>query len=82
MGIFRTRTPAPEETERRELLDAIAETRRAIEVARGAFENTCEPELVDATAFEIKALEARYSYLLRLAREQGYMGDTVFKTLR
>ena len=82
MAIFKTKEPTPEEIERRELLGAIAETRRAIELARTAFENTSEPELVDATAFEIKALEARYSYLLRLAREQGCDNFTVFKTLR
>ncbi len=82
MAIFKAKEPTREELERRELLDAMAETRRAIEAARNGFENTCEPELVDAAAFEIKALEARYSYLLRLARESGCEARAAFKPLR
>ncbi len=82
MGIFRMREPTAEELSRRELLDAIADVRRDMEVARNGFQNASEPELVDAAAFEIKALEARYSYLLRLAREEGCEVTAAFKTLR
>ncbi len=82
MGIFRMREPTAEELSRRELLGAIADVRRDIEVARNGFQNASEPELVDAAAFEIKALEARYSYLLRLAREEGCEVTAAFKTLR
>ena len=81
-GIFKTRAPAPEEEERRELLDALADTKHSLEAARLSFEFVCEPELVDATAFEIKALEARYSYLLRRVREEGYDNQPAFKPLR
>ncbi len=82
MGIFRMREPTAEELSRRELLGAIADVRRDMEVARNGFQNASEPELVDAAAFEIKALEARYSYLLRLAREEGCEVTAAFKTLR
>ena len=82
LGIFKLRAQDSEEDERRELMEALADTKRSLEVARESFEFAREPELVDATAFEIKALEARYSYLLRLVREQGYDNQPAFKPLR
>lgn len=82
LGIFKLRAPAPEEDERRELFEALADTKRSLEVARESFEFAREPELVDAAAFEIKALEARYSYFLRMVRELGYDNQPAFKPLR
>ena len=35
------------------------------------FDNTTEPELVDACIFELNALQSRYNYLLRLVKESG-----------
>ena len=48
----------------RELRDTAQALRRAYE----RFNYVCEPELVDACVFEINALQAKYNYLLRLAK--------------
>ncbi len=82
MGIFKTRELTQDELRRAELQEAIVEVRRELDVARNGFQNASEPELVDAAAFQIKSLEARYSYLLRVAREEGCDSFSVFKTLR
>ena len=37
--------------------------------AYAQFNNTCEEELIDACIYEIAALQARYSYLLRCIKE-------------
>lgn len=82
MGIFKTRELTQDELRRAELQEAIVEVRRGLNAARNEFQNASEPELVDAAAFQIKSLEARYSYLLRVAREEGCESFSVFKTLR
>ena len=46
-------------------------TRFALAQAYVRFDNTTEPELVDACIFELNALQSRYNYLLRLVKESG-----------
>ncbi len=77
---FFSRKLSPEEEERQELLGQLKGTREQLKMARISFENASEPELVDASVYEINALQARYNYLLRRAREQGCIsGNEVFK---
>ena len=54
-----------------ELFTELSDTRFALSQAFDRFNNTTEPELVDACIFEISATQARYSYLLRVIKEHG-----------
>ena len=55
----------------RELQDTAQALRRAYE----RFNYVCDPELVESCVFEINALQAKYNYLLRLAKgpADGYV---------
>lgn len=57
------------EEERQELLDSLRATRAQMHQAYSGFNNTSDPDLIDAYVFEMKALQARYSYLLRRVKE-------------
>lgn len=59
------------------LFDELADTRDALECAYARFDQSTEPELVEACVYEINAAQARYSYLLRLVKESG--GEAAFK---
>ena len=54
-----------------ELFSELSDTRFALAQAYVRFDNTTEPELVDACIFELNALQSRYNYLLRLVKESG-----------
>lgn len=54
-----------------ELLGELDETRLALSEAYARFNGASEPELIDACIYEINAIQARYSFLLRRVREQG-----------
>ena len=54
-----------------ELFTELSDTRFALSQAFDRFNNTTEPELVDACIFEISATQARYNYLLRVIKEHG-----------
>lgn len=54
-----------------ELFTELSDTRFALAQAYVRFDNTTEPELVDACIFELNALQSRYNYLLRLVKESG-----------
>lgn len=60
-----------EEENRRQLLDDIESCVLKLNKVREHYDLVCEDELIEALIYEEKALYARYSYLLRLAREQG-----------
>ena len=57
------------EQDKRDIIEAMRQTRADLRNARAAFNNACEPELVEAAVYEINALQARYAYYLRMARE-------------
>ena len=48
-----------------ELRDTAQALRRAYE----RFNYACEPELVESCVYEINALQAKYNYLLRVAKQ-------------
>ena len=54
-----------------ELFTELGETRFALAQAYTRFDNTTEPELVDACIYELNALQSRYGYLLRKVKEHG-----------
>ena len=66
---FKKHSDALEE-DKRDIIEAMRQTRTDLRNARAAFNNACEPELVEAAVYEINALQARYAYFLRLAKER------------
>jgi hypothetical protein len=80
-GLLKNR-PSESDIERRELFDAIKNTREQLRLARISFNNASEPELIDASIYEINSLQAKYSYLLRKIKEQEYASHETFKEVR
>lgn len=58
-----------EEDERRTLLEGLCRTRTLIAQAYSGFNSAADPDLIESYVFEINALQARYSYLLRRVKE-------------
>jgi len=57
------------EQDKRDIMEAMRTTRADLRAARVAFDNATQPELVEAAVYEINALQARYAFFLRQARE-------------
>lgn len=51
------------------LRDGLTRTRQLINQAYSNFNATGDPDLIESYVFEINALQARYSYLLRRVKE-------------
>ena len=51
--------------ERRALLRNLDETKEALDLAHAGFNQTGDPDLMEFYLFEISALRARHTYLLR-----------------
>ena len=64
----RRRARAVEE-ERRALMESLAQTRALIAQAYGGFNMARDADLIESYIFEVNALQARYSYLLRQVKE-------------
>lgn len=54
----------------KDLQEKISEIRIKMEIVDNLFSNLSNADLIDACVYEKKALNARYNYLLKLAREQ------------
>ena len=54
---------------RKVLLRSLAQTRALISQAYGGFNTTDDTDLIDSYVYEINALQSRYNYLLRRAKE-------------
>lgn len=52
------------------LLEDYYTTLRQMRLARRAFEQAKDPEIISACVYEINALQERYVYLLRRLREE------------
>jgi hypothetical protein len=65
---FFHRSARREEEERRALLEGMRQTRTSIHQAYVGFNTAHDPDLIESYVFEINALQARYSYLLRQVR--------------
>lgn len=50
--------------------EAINEVLEKIAAAENYFENTYEPDLVEASIYRIKSLKAEYSHLIKLAKRE------------
>ncbi len=65
----RKRQPSPQQEERDALMEGLIRTRTLIAQAYSGFNTTHDPDLIESYVFEINALQARYSYLLRRVKE-------------
>ena len=66
---FPRRPGSPQEQERQALLESMQQTRLMIHQAYTGFNTVEDPDLIESYVYEINALQARYSYLLRQVRE-------------
>lgn len=55
--------------QRRTLLRNLEETKRELDLAYAGFNQSSDPDLIDFYLFEIDALRARHTYLLRRVKE-------------
>lgn len=51
------------------LLDDLARTKSELENAYATFENMVEPDLIDASIYEVKAVQMRYQLLLARVKQ-------------
>jgi len=65
----RRRKPDSAQQERRELLDGLEQTAVQLRQAYACFNLESDPDLIESYVFEIRALQSRYSYLLKRVRE-------------
>ena len=65
----RRRRGEAEDPERQGLLGGLGQTRALIAQAYAGFNAAKDPDLIESYVFEINALQARYSYLLRRVKE-------------
>ena len=61
----RKRRQAGQKEECQALMQGLAQTRTLISQAYSGFNSARDPDLIESYVFEINALQARYSYLLR-----------------
>lgn len=66
---FSLRRKPTSSDERTQLLQSLAHTRLLIRQAYSGFDNAGDQELIESFVYEINALQARYSYLLRRVKE-------------
>lgn len=60
------------------LREGLTKTRQLINQAYSNFNSTGDPDLIESYVFEINALQARYSYLLRRFKELDTANSTIF----
>jgi hypothetical protein len=59
-----------EPTEDEQLVDSIRKARSDLERAESLFNEITSPEMIDCLSYDIMAAKARYSHLLKVARER------------
>ena len=65
----RRRRIDPNEEERQQLMEFMAQTKVEINQAYAGFNCQSDPDLVESYVYEINALRSRYSYLVRRLKE-------------
>ena len=73
----RRRRIDPNEEERRQLMEFMAQTKVEINQAYAGFNCHSDPDLVESYVYEINALRSRYSYLVRRLKELERPEDKV-----
>ena len=64
----KSRQMRAERAERNRVLSELNEIRGSLGAAYRSFNNTTDPDLLDASIYEINALRARYDHALRRAK--------------
>lgn|GEM_PF-727011 len=59
------------ERERQTLLHELETTRQAHAIALSNLENITDPDLIDCYIYELNAVQVRYKFLLRLAKQKN-----------
>lgn len=68
-GARRRQGESPDRQESRTLREGLLRTQQQINQAYACFNQVSDPDLIESYVFEIKALQCRYTYLLRRIRE-------------
>ncbi len=55
--------------ERKNIMQQLDSISSRLAAAQNEFNSTSEPELIEASVYEINSLNSRYAYLLRRAKE-------------
>lgn len=67
MQMKRLEPHADSDSRRQQLMEDIKKTKFALDCAYSNFENVVDPDLVDCSIYELKAVQMRYRFLLRQA---------------
>lgn len=67
MPMKRTDPNRSADSRRQQLLEDIEKTKYALDCAYSNFENVVDPDLIDCSIYELKAVQMRYRFLLRQA---------------
>lgn len=67
MQMKRTEPNTIAELRRQQLLEDIRKTKSALDCAYSNFENVVDPDLIDCSIYELKAVQMRYRFLLKQA---------------
>ncbi|QHQ60253.1 DUF2508 family protein [Anaerocolumna sedimenticola] len=59
------------------LLGEIEKTKLALESAYSNFENVIDPDLIDCYIYEVNAIQKRYKFLLKQAKEMDNDYSTI-----
>ncbi len=65
MGLFAKKKPPKDDY----LINEINKTKIAMEAAFSNFQNVVDPDLIDSTIYEMNAVQNRYKFLLKQAKE-------------
>lgn len=58
-----------------DILEELENVKMRLIAAESHFENQSDPDLIEASIYEIKSLTARYRYLMREAKRCGVTGS-------
>jgi len=61
--------------EEKYLLEEIATTKLAIDVAYSNFDNAIEPDLIDCYIYQLNSEQKRYKYLIERAKEAQFKSE-------
>ena len=67
MQMRRRESPPVPDTRKAQLLEDLQRTKHALDCAYSNFDNVTDPDLVDCSIYELKAVQMRYRFLLRQA---------------
>jgi len=70
-AVFDLNRTSPERAREEHLLNELERAYTALRVARTAFSEARDPDLIEALIYEMKTAETRYCFLLKKAKENG-----------